>query len=61
MPAWLLALLIKVAISFLEAKATSIAKADAPAVVSRLQNVASNVKEFHGVNDFPAQVKSGGV
>lgn len=56
MPAWLLSLAIKLAISFLEAKATSIAKQEAPAVVSRLNVVVANVQSFHSDADFPTGV-----
>lgn len=50
---WLLSLAIKLAVSFLEAKATAIAKKDAPAVVLRLTNIASNVQAYHSDADFP--------
>lgn len=58
---WILSLLVKLALSFLESKATSILKNDAPSVISRLTVVASNVKTFHAVEDFPQQVHKGGV
>lgn len=58
---WVLSFLVKLAISFLEAKATAILKKDGPSVVTRLQTVASNVKTYHEQSDFPKQAHQGGV
>lgn len=60
-PGWLISLAVKLVLSFLESKATSILKKDAPSVVSRLNAVAANVQTFHSDADFPPQIKATGV
>lgn len=49
---WIISLVVKLAISFVESKAESILKKDAPSIVSRLSAAATKVQTFHADADF---------
>lgn len=53
MTAFIVSFLVKLALSYVESKATSILKKDAPEIVTRLTNVAANIKTYHEVSDYP--------